>query len=310
MSQITRSDFPPFFTKGGLALLDKMDWGPQQKLLSETDTRPWYFNVNSTTDPYWGTWTMVGVGSAARQDEGRPPKLVKPGMGRTVTAVFPESGIAIAISRQSQEDDQKNMLVRFCTRELSIAIDELIQDEVADMYNLGTTYRGWEADGKAVFATDHPLLKVAPDGTRVFSNKHPTNAALTQTSLDAAVVALMQVFNDSGRRVRRITPKYLDVAPALYPYAQQLMRTPRQLDTNYNNVNIHQGTLEIRVNPRFTVSTMWCLQAEHNWLWFNRVAPQFIRHIDEIGGNTIIASRVRYGYTVADPRGKYISRGA
>ena len=306
---ITRNDFPLFMQPDRLGLLKKNAWDAQEKLLGEM--RGDYFKIAGTDKSFIASHSMVGIENARRMREGRAPTLTAPAMGRPTAMVFPTWGIAVAISREAQEDDADNVLVPFCAKELRIAASLAQEEDAVSQYNDGFTAQGWENDGKAIFAVDHPLIKPSPSGATVYGNRHPTDAALSMTALDTARIASYQMVNDSGRFTKKIIYKYLDVAPALEPYANQLMRTPRSLGNNYNDPNIHQGSLIVRVNPRFTTSTMWSLQSDdHDWRWYDRVKPQFITEVDKISGITILFVRFRHGRGAFDARGKWASRGA
>lgn len=305
---ITRNNFPLFFARKNLPSL-RTNWEKAGDRLA--NMRQNYFNMDTTTEAYYSSYGRVGLGNARRKLEGRVPSLDSPGLGRPFTMVFPTYALAVAISKESQMDDPEDRLVPLCMEELRISIEETMEEDAADQHNDGFDYIGWEVDGVALYSTNHQLLRPGPNGEMVSTNRHATDAALSQSALDAAIIQMMLWRNDSGRVLAKVTPKYLDVHPTLYPYAQRLVGTRQELGSNNNDINIHYKSLEVRPNPRFTSTTAWRLQAEmHAWKWVDRMKATPDSDVDKLAGVTVLFTEGRWGRGAEDWRGVFASKGA
>lgn len=305
---ITRASMPLYMVAKNLPSL-RASWDSASKRLS--NMRQLYYKIESSTDGYYASYGQVGLGNARRKFEGRVPTLDSPGLGRPFTMVFPTYALACAISKEAQMDDPKHRLVPMCMEELRLSIEETMEEDAADQHNDGFDYIGWEVDGVALYSVNHQLLRPGPNGEMVMANRHSTDAALSQTALDSAIVSMMTWRNDSGRILSRIVPKYLDVHPALFPYAQRIVGTRQEIGSNNNDINIHYKTLEVRPNPRFTSTTAWRLQAEeHSWLWINRLAASPDSDVDKLAGVTVLFTEARWARGAEDWRGVYASKGA
>lgn len=305
---ILRGDFPLFMTPQGMRLLQRKTWSEGAKAVEMM--RQLYFKVDSTDDPYYQSYGTVGMGNAFRKPEGTLPRMDRPAMGRPFTLVFPTIALGTVISREAQDDDKHNKLVPLVVKGLRRSIEETMEEDAANMFNNGFATQGWEIDGVPLFSASHPLSRAGVDGVTVGTNRHSTDAALSISSLDAAYTALRTTKDDSGRWLSFITPKYLDVHPALVPYAKTLMRTGKVLGSNNNDVNIYANDLIIRANPRFRYTNFWMLSADdHGCIWKNRESPHMETEVDKMARFSAFATFARYGYGAEDWRGIFGSRG-
>lgn len=303
-SVVLRSDFPPFMRARQLNVLSKAF---DQTLDLFEQQRGEYYNVSDTKDPYYSEFGMVGLGMARMKREVTPAGIDRPALGRPFTMVFPTYALAVAISEEAQEDDTEGKLMPFITKELGRSIVEAMEEDAVAQLNDGFSAQGWEPDGVALFSSAHPLIRTG--GTS--SNISTTAAALSITSLDAAMTTLRTTRNETGRWMSEITPKRLILHPALLPDALRIMRTSQVLGSNNNDVNLYFKMMEPKPNPRLTSNTRWFLQADnHRWLWKNRRKARLITDIDEVGGVTVLQVSARWGRGAADWRGWYGSNAA
>jgi len=303
-SIILRSDFPPFMRARQLnALSAAFD----QTLNLFEQMRGEYYNTSDTKDPYYSEFGMVGLGMARLKHETTPAGLDRPALGRPYTMVFPTYSLAVAISEEAQEDDTEGKLMPMITKELGRSIVEAMEEDAVSQFNNGFSAQGWEADGVALFSTSHPLIR----GSGTSSNASATAAALSITSLDAAMTTLRTTRNDTGRWMSEMMPKKLHVHPALLPDALRIIRTSQVLGSNYNDVNLYYKTLEAMPNPRFSSTTRWFLAADnHKWLWKNRRKARLVTDVDEVSGVTVLQVSARWGRGASDWRGYYGSNAS
>ena len=297
---MVRADWPLYMQEGPRVSLAKM-W--DQTLDALPSLKEWYYHVEKTDQPFVAELGSIGLGPARRKLEGVPGMLDKPAQGRTMTYVFPSYSLGVAISREAQDDDKQNKLVPLVMKELARSMFETMEEDAANQLNDAFNAIGWEADGVALCSASHPILKTG--GT--VSNISATAAALSITSLDAAMLSLRTTLNDTGRILTEITPEFLDLNPALLPDALRIIKTERVLGSNNNDKNLYFGMLTPRSNPRLSNANRWFLRSsKHQWKWFNRLAkPEFDTHVDPIAKSTIMTVYHRWGRGASDWRGVY-----
>lgn len=96
------------------------------------------------------------------------------------------------------------------------------------------------ADGVALCSASHTAIS----GDTISNLK--TSAALSPTTLNNAIVALMELKDQDGV-IRGTTPRALLVPPALFKYAKELTGSELAVDTANNNLNVFRGVYGIEV---------------------------------------------------------------
>ena len=302
---ITRDEYPLLMQPRVLRSLKEQIWDKADDNIIENFRDQWY-TVKDTKDPFWQTFGMVGMGNAVRKPEGTVGRYDKFGMGRPFTMVFPTWSLGVALSREAMEDDTQDIIGPMITKGLKLAINEAMEEDAVSQFNDGFTVVGWESDGQALFSTSHPIIRPGVDGVTTWSNRHATDAALSISALDAAYTTLRTQKSDSGRWLRFDKPVYLDVHPTMLPTALRILQTERVIGSNYNDKNLYYKALQPRANPRFTNPYAWFLTSDDNdFLWMNRVKPEFITHVDDVIDGTLIRTRARWGRGAVTPRGVY-----
>lgn len=148
-------------------------------------------------------------------------------------------GRAINVSRKLLIDDDLNML-----GDMTAAI--------------GAAAAQTEADELVATFTGNPLLS---DGTEVFATSRGNMAAagadITETSLDAARLAMRGVKGLDGKTIIGVTPRYLVIGPELETKAEKLFAAIYAATTD----DVQPIKLKIVVEPRITGSG-WYVMAD------------------------------------------------
>lgn len=148
-------------------------------------------------------------------------------------------GRAINVSRKLLIDDDLNML-----GDMTAAI--------------GAAAAQTEADELVATFTGNPLLS---DGTAVFATSRGNMAAagadITETSLDAARLAMRGVKGLDGKTIIGVTPRYLVIGPELETKAEKLFAAIYAATTD----DVQPIKLKIVVEPRITGSG-WFVMAD------------------------------------------------
>lgn len=161
------------------------------------------------------------------------------------------------------------------------------------------SYRGYDAtnegfiyDGKAWFATDHPLR-----GSDTVSNI-TASAALSESTFDAAVTKYRQAMavDHRGQRISLI-PDFIMVPPALENLARRIVGSSQLQGTSNNDINPHQGLYEVIANPFLTTTTGWWLGSKRMGIDFYDTGVPDIE-ISAVAGNRSINISVETQFLV------------
>lgn len=160
-----------------------------------------------------------------------PLQRLHQGYDKTYTAV--KYGIMMA-SSQELIDDLEYDVMASNPRKLTRAFMSTVEITSANMFNTGFSTLG--PDGKALFATDHPLL--AP-GAGTASNTLATPADLASTSVKNMITLLRSQVDTAGNKIM-INPRQLLVAPANEFLAYEILKSvmlPDSANASVNSIN-------------------------------------------------------------------------
>lgn len=232
------------------------------------------FTVQSTTKAYEKDTSVSGLGRLVQKSEGDAIVYEKPTSGYPVTYTPLTFAKGEMVTKEMYDDDLTNIIKKAPAR-LAIAKNRTKEYFAADIFNYGFTYGGGGSntfsggDGKALFATDHPLKA---GGTQ----SNTTTDDLDEDSLENGIVT-MRATKDNKGELQMVTPKLLLVPPALEKEARILLESTQRTGTANNDINPYKGALQLVVwdflgSAAGGSDTAWFLidpdMAELNW--FNR----------------------------------------
>lgn len=125
-------------------------------------------------------------------------------------------------------------------------------------------------DGKALCATDHPLV-----GAGTFSNK--LTAVLSPTSMKAALTIFDNFVDDKGFPVV-IAARWLAVPTALRWVAKEILASPQVPYKMDNEINVLQNELTSIMLHYLLSTTAWFVianKADHSMEFYDREKPSF-----------------------------------
>ncbi len=167
------------------------------------------------------------------------------------------------------------------------------------------------ADGEPIFDAAHPLI-----GGGTQSNLG--TAALTPTSLNDAIVNLMEQKNQAGV-VSGSSAKVLLVPPALWKHAREITDSALIADSGNNNVNVYRSALGITV---WTSHWLGTVAGGSNTAWFLLAARHGFTRVIRQGLETALTdwrysnnltyryqANFRESYFCADYSGSFGSTG-
>jgi hypothetical protein len=228
------------------------------------------------------------------------------------TARYNHETIAMgfSITEEAVEDNLYDSLSARYTKALARAMAYTKQVKAMAILNSGFDANVTYGDGKALFATDHPLVS---GGTN--SNRPAVAADLNETSLEAAVIQISQWTDERGLLIAA-KPKKLVVPPQLMFVATRLLETDQRVGTADNDLNAIKSNGSIpegyTVNHYLTDNNAWFLTTDipNGLKHFNRVPLATSMDGDFDTGNSRYKARERYSFGVSDSLGIYGSPGA
>jgi hypothetical protein len=217
--------------------------------------------------------------------------------------------MGFSITEEAIEDNLYDSLSSRYTKALARAMAYTKQVKAASILNnafSGTTY----GDGKALCATDHPLIS---GGTN--SNRPTVAADLNETSLEAAVIQI-SAWTDERSLLIAAKPRKMVIPPALQFVATRLLETDGRVGTADNDINALRSNGSIpegyTVNHYLTDSNAWFLMTDvpNGLKHFTRSPMATSMDADFDTGNSRYKARERYSFGVSDPLGIFGSPGA
>ena len=276
-------------------------YGEEHKEIYETETSERSFEEETK---------LSGFSAAPVKNEGSA--IAYDNAQEAWTARYNHETIALGFSltEEAIEDNLYDSLSARYTKALARAMSYTKQVKAANVLNNGFSASYPGGDGKALFATDHPLV-----GGGVNSNEPATPADLNETSLEAAVIQIAAWTDERGLLIAA-KPRKLVVPPQLQFVATRLLETSLRVGTTDNDINALKNNGSIpegyTVNHYLTDVNGWFLTTDvpDGMKHFERVALDTKMDGDFDTGNVRYKARERYSFGWSDPLGMYGSPGA
>lgn len=266
-----------------------------------------FFDVRSSSKAYETVAGMTGLSTVPGKYEGKDAVYDDPLAGFYQVFYHLTYGLKFRVTREAMEDDQYAMLGSKQTANLAKSVRATQDILGASIFNNGFTSTVGAPDSVPLYSTSHPLI-----GGGVYANRPSTNAALSLTSLQAAINTMLLTLDDRSI-ITSYAPTKLIVPPSLQFLAQQLMQTPRVLGSNNNDVNVIMGRFQVEVWERLSSPTAWFLQcdnADNGLVWYNKRVPEFKSYTDNNTEDAIFGTSFRCSAGQENWRGNYGSPGS
>ena len=250
---------------------------------------------------------FTGFGTAPTKQEGAA--VVYDDAGESFTARYTNETIALAfaITEEAMEDNLYDTFAKLRAKGLARAMANTKQVKAAKLYNEGfTTAQG---DGVSLFNTAHPTVG---DGNQ---SNIGTAAAISEASLESAVIAIQKFKDDRGILIGSSAVS-LHVPVDLMFTCDVLLNTPGivgSADNDINSVrNLGVFPSGYFTNRRFTDTNGYFIKTDvpNGSKMFNRTPLQTKMEPDFDTGNLRFKARERYSFGVSDWRGWFGNQGA
>jgi hypothetical protein len=227
------------------------------------------FNVGSMKNGIVQHSQISSLGPAAEVGEAEEIPQDRVVQGYSTTYLAKKYGLLLATSQEAIDHERFDSIKKNPAK-MGRAVASTREITAAAHFNNGFSATG--SDGKALFATDHPLLS---PGAGVSSNTLGTPADLDATSLKDLITLMRKTLDTSGNKIM-VKPKFLVVPSALEFKAYELVKSIYAPDSSYNNLSGigPQGlyNLEVVVWDYLTDEDSFFLVAdkmdhELHWFW-------------------------------------------
>lgn len=190
-----------------------------------------FFEIKKSDKAFEKEQGITSLPTAAIKEQGGELSFTDIFQGYQKEYIHNTYGLGVTITREMYEDDQYNIIKQIP----AMAARSMIhQEEIVHTNVLNNAFNSsfTGPDGQALCSSSHPLVA---GGT--FSNTPSVAADLTQTSLENAIIDIMDFRDDQGKRLN-IMPKKLVIPRGLYFIATKILETKYATGSNNNDVNV------------------------------------------------------------------------
>lgn len=214
---------------------------------------------NGTARSYHEEAVLFGLGAAPVIPDGMPVTYDEGGVLYTKRYTYDVYGLAFAITQVLVEDGEHIRVGSTFSKHLAQSMTESVETVTCNHINRGfnSSYKG--GDAVELFSANHPVIG------GVQSNLL-SSAALSQTSLEQAMIQIRQTKDSRGKAIR-VTPKQLLVHPSNMMVAEVLLNSVLRTGTNNNDLNPIKSTGMVGKSvtlSRLTSAPAWYVQTNAN----------------------------------------------
>jgi len=218
-----------------------------------------------------------------------------------------EVGLAYAITRKAIRDNLYKTEFKPTALGLAKAFKEFWEIQAFNLLNNGTTYdASIVGDGKALFATDHPV-----DGATA-ANRFSTDLDLNEASLMQAIKNIRTNWVDERNLKISGRPRRdgLLVPVALMDVAERITKTELRPGTADNDINadrtVEGGITDYMVCDYLTSNYVWFVLSQNEGLkFFERDGYETDMWVDNLTDNLLVKAYQRASPSYTDWRAAY-----
>ena len=202
---------------------------------------------------------LYGMTAAPELPDGTPVTYTSGGVLYVARYIYRVYGLAFALTKVLVEDGDHISIGQTYSRHLAQSMIETKETLASNILNLSFNSNYVGGDGVALISTAHPYA----GGT--YSNQLTTAAALSQTSLEQALIQIRTAFDDAGKRIR-LNPERLVISPQNMFQAEVILKSVLRTGNANNDINpiVSMGMLSAgaHIVTRLTSSTAWWIQTD------------------------------------------------
>lgn len=268
-----------------------------------------FVNIDSSKRQYEDDAVFSGIGAVPEKTEGNAFTYKDAVQNSTKRYTHKSYGLGYRITHEMYEDDLYNVMKKM-TKALARSFRNLVEVQAAGILNNATTAGDTAgADGKALLATDHPLIEAG--GT--LANKPATDVDISYTAVQNGIINFHQL-TDEQNMPMLLRPEKAIVHPndqfkAMEIFGQEAK--PNTADRDSNTVR-KSGLSQFEISHYLTDTDRWFLVApkgQHDawFIWRERVSYDMFD--DPETKDVKVAGYCRFSRGHTDWRGWYGSVG-
>jgi len=272
-----------------------------------------YTQVRTSTSAFEDSFEMGGFGPLAKKGELSPTLLDEPLTIPGARFIHDSFALGFLNSEEMLQDDKYNTIAQLAG---SLGRSARITAELYghDVLNNGfSTAKYVGRDGKALFATDHPL--VGSGGT--YANRPSVAVDLSEAAIEAAIASYDNMVDDRGITTE-LKPAILLVHPNDRMLAKRLLQSAGLPGTSFtsqpNDINpLTDEGLTLMTSNWLTDTDAWFLLAppsDSPLIFYWRMQPDTKTWDDDNADGTYHKIKQRHSTGFNDWRGAYGSPGA
>lgn len=197
------------------------------------------FKVETQTDYNEQEQNYTGIGELVSIAEGEtyPQDAPIQSYGTTYTSV--KYGKMITLTYETklwEKDTMVSKAAKMGGKAAARKVEDLGSSVFNNAFNTANTSYG---DSKPLCSVDHTRA----DGGTAQSNASATGITLTESNLETAQIAAIEVLDDRGQAIE-IAPDTLLVPPALRKEGIIILKSPGRSNTSDNDINVYNGSIQ------------------------------------------------------------------
>ena len=268
------------------------------------------FEVSNSKKAYEEDVLVSGFGAAPVKAEGSSAAFDEGQEGWSSRYTHETIALQFAITEEAIEDNLYMSMGAKYAKALSRSMQHTKEIKGAAIFNNGFSGSFLGGDGKALLATDHPLM-----GGGTYSNMLATPADFSETALEDVLIQIRKAKDDRGIPMA-LAAKSVIIPPELEYLAFRILDSNMRPGTADNDVNAI-NKMGIFGSPADVVTRLTDPDA-----WFVKTdCPDGLKYFDRVGlkkriktdhdtGNYQYLTRERYSMGWSDPRSLYGSAGS
>lgn len=212
---------------------------------------------NGTKRGYHEEVVLYGFGAAPILPDGQAVTYDEGGQLYVKRYTYDVYGLAFALTKVLVEDGEAVRVGSTYSKHLAQAMDETLETVTVNHLNRAFNGSYLGGDGVSLCSASHPVIGGVQSNVL-------TSAALSQTSLEQALITLRQAQDARGKKIR-VTGKKLVVHPSNMLTAEVLLKSVLRAGTNNNDLNPIKSTGSINdavTLSRLTSPTAWFIQTD------------------------------------------------
>ena len=253
---------------------------------------------------------LSGFGSAATKAEGAAVTFDDAKEAFTARYTHQTVALAFAITEEAIEDNLYDRLGNRYAKALARSMANTKQVKGAEVLNSAFSSSQLGGDGVVLCSTAHPTVS----GTNL-SNTFTTQADLSETSLESALINIASFIDERGLRIA-IQGRKLVIPKELQFTAERILKSPLRVGTADNDINAINAMNMIpegyRVNHFLNDTNAFFIITDtpNGFKHFVRSPLRTAMEGDFDTGNVRYKARERYSFGFSDPRCVYGSSGS